>query len=332
MSPPTPDFNSACYYAVLGLDKSATDAEVKKAYRKCALETHPDKNPDSREKAEADFKKVNQAYSVLQDPEQRKKYDQFGKAAFEQSSGCAGENIDPTTTFCSDGAGGLSAAQAEAMFREVFGNLGGGGPNHLGGFSTSQFGFAGLGSFGGQMGGIFVDGIPTSRNVRHRVPPHAIPAGTPVLVQGLTKASEHNGKTGVVASWEESSRRYRVNLEGGQVLSLRPQCVVQQCRIEVAGLESKPELNGRMGDVYGFDEAKGRYMVLLENPAAQVLSLQPSNCVLSEGVRVVLTGLSKASFNDQMAHIVSVHRDAMRYTVQTQDRQRIKVKFANVRC
>lgn len=73
------------YYDVLGLDKSASGADIKSAYRKLALEWHPDKNKSPE--AEAKFKEINQAYEVLSNPEKKKTYDQFGHAAFDPSAG-----------------------------------------------------------------------------------------------------------------------------------------------------------------------------------------------------------------------------------------------------
>ena len=74
------------YYETLGINKSASQDEIKKAYRQMAKKYHPDMNPDNKE-AEKKFKEVNEAYAVLSDEEKKAKYDQFGHAAFEQGGG-----------------------------------------------------------------------------------------------------------------------------------------------------------------------------------------------------------------------------------------------------
>lgn len=102
------------YYEVLGVDKNADEAAIKKAYRALAKKYHPDMNPDNPE-AEVKFKEASEAYAVLSDPEKKRQYDQYGHAAFEQGAG--------------GGAGGFDFNSAD--FSDIFGDLFGG----FGGFS-----------------------------------------------------------------------------------------------------------------------------------------------------------------------------------------------------
>ena len=78
--------NKRDYYEVLGVNKTANDDELKKAYRKLAKKYHPDLNPDSKE-AEAKFKEINEAYEMLSDKEKRSRYDQFGHAGVDPNYG-----------------------------------------------------------------------------------------------------------------------------------------------------------------------------------------------------------------------------------------------------
>jgi len=106
------------YYALLGVAKTATADELKKAYRKKAVQYHPDKNPGNKE-AEEMFKKVSEAYDVLSDADKRAAYDRYGHAAFQGGMGGAGPGGF-------GGAGGGGFHDPFDIFREVFGRQAGG--------------------------------------------------------------------------------------------------------------------------------------------------------------------------------------------------------------
>ena len=105
------------YYEVLGVAKSATEAELKSAFRKAAMQWHPDKNPGDKS-AEVKFKEINEAYQCLSDGQKRAAYDRYGHAAFEQ--GGAGRGMG-------DGFGSSMADIFEDLFGDMMGRGGGGG-------------------------------------------------------------------------------------------------------------------------------------------------------------------------------------------------------------
>ncbi len=113
------------YYEVLGVDKSASDDDIKKSYRKLAKKYHPDMNPGDKE-AEEKFKEVNEAYAVLSDPDKKSKYDQYGHAAFDPSMGGSG--------FGGGDFGGFDFGDIfSSMFGGGFGGFGGGGSSRRNG-------------------------------------------------------------------------------------------------------------------------------------------------------------------------------------------------------
>ncbi|WP_297333455.1 molecular chaperone DnaJ [Flavobacterium sp.] len=107
------------YYEILGIDKSASAEQIKKAYRKKAIEFHPDKNPGNKD-AEENFKLAAEAYEVLSDPDKKARYDQYGHAAFENGG--------------FGGGGGMNMDDIFSQFGDIFGSAFGGGFGGFGGF------------------------------------------------------------------------------------------------------------------------------------------------------------------------------------------------------
>ena len=99
------------FYEILGLSKSATQAEIKKGYRKMAIKYHPDKNPDDKT-AEENFKKAAEAYEILSDENKKARYDQYGHAAFEGPQGGGGF-----------GGGGMNMDDIFSQFGDIFRRL-----------------------------------------------------------------------------------------------------------------------------------------------------------------------------------------------------------------
>jgi len=108
------------YYEILGVQKNASDEEIKKAYRKLAIKYHPDKNPDDKA-AEEKFKEAAEAYEVLSDPEKRQRYNQFGHAGVGGSAGSGGYG------------GGMNMDDIFSQFGDIFGGA-------FGGFSGGRSG------------------------------------------------------------------------------------------------------------------------------------------------------------------------------------------------
>jgi DnaJ-class molecular chaperone len=160
------------YYQILGVGKTATAQEIKSAYRKLALEYHPDRN--KTKEAGEKFKEVTKAYEVLSNEEKRKSYDQFGHAAFEQGG------------FGNAGGGGPFGGQQGGQygpFTYTYSNKGGGADFDFGGFSDpfdifEQF-FGGASPFGG----------------RQRRPAYSLRVSFDEAVHGAEKQVNINGKS-----------------------------------------------------------------------------------------------------------------------------------------
>eukprot|EP00927_Polykrikos_kofoidii_P068370 TRINITY_DN63746_c0_g1_i1.p1 TRINITY_DN63746_c0_g1~~TRINITY_DN63746_c0_g1_i1.p1 ORF type:complete len:244 (+),score=57.29 TRINITY_DN63746_c0_g1_i1:74-805(+) len=166
------------YYSLLGVDRSASADDIKKAYRKAALRWHPDKNSDNKEVAEAMFKEVAEAYEVLSDPNKRSLYDRGGKEALSGGGGSGGRGSgaqfhgfhgsDPFSVFNQFFGGRDPFAEMDMMFSNMHGRgsqtrqMG-----QMGGFfANDDFFSSGFGNMGGGGGGSGVVSSSTSTTTR----------------------------------------------------------------------------------------------------------------------------------------------------------------------
>ena len=110
------------YYQILGVERTASEDEIKRAYKKMAIKYHPDRNPGDKE-AEEKFKQAAEAYDVLRDPEKRSRYDQFGKAGINGGAG----------GFGGFNGQGMNMDDIFSMFGDIFG-----GRHGFGGFNSAE--------------------------------------------------------------------------------------------------------------------------------------------------------------------------------------------------
>lgn len=173
------------YYKILGINKTASAQEIKSAYRKLALQYHPDRNKGNKE-SEEKFKEVTKAYEVLSDPQKRQTYDQFGAAAFEQGAG-GGNPFAGGNPF--GGFGGFGGQQGP--FTYTYTTNGQGNP-----FSGAQDGpFEGFGGFTDPFEifeQFFGGGSPFGS--RQRRPVYSITIDFMEAVKGVTKKVTIDGK------------------------------------------------------------------------------------------------------------------------------------------
>jgi curved DNA-binding protein len=211
------------YYSTLGVAKTATEKEIKQAYRKLARKHHPDVNPNDKA-AEAKFKEINEAYEVLGDPDKRRKYDELGAnwRMYEQTGGAPGQapggwNVNP------GGPGGFRTMTEEEM-REMFGDQ-----DPFSDFFHAFFG----GSMGGQATG------RASRGARGRAAREG-------------RDFEQEIELGLEDAFHGTTRRLSISYDGqARTVDVRiPPGVGDGSRVRIAGEGESGTGGARAGDLY----------------------------------------------------------------------------------
>lgn len=263
------------YYEILGISKNASPEEIKKAYRKKAIEYHPDKNPGNKE-AEEKFKKAAEAYEVLSDADKKARYDQFGHAAFENGGGFQG--------------GGMNMDDIFSHFGDIFGG-------HFGG----SFG-GGFSGFGGSRGQVRVKG--SNLRIRLKLTLKEIAEGVTkkVKVQRKVQASGVTYKTCPTCNGSGQQVQIKNTILGrmqtattcsscggsGQILDKKPAgtdaqgMVVHEEMVEInipAGVVEGVQLkvNGKGNEAPGNNSIPGDLLVVIQEVEHDTLKREGSN-------------------------------------------------------
>mmetsp|Transcript_16471 Transcript_16471/g.23428 ORF Transcript_16471/g.23428 Transcript_16471/m.23428 type:complete len:388 (-) Transcript_16471:138-1301(-) len=329
-----PNLKSSNYYEILGCARNASDAELKKAYRKLAVKWHPDKNPDNEE-ATKNFQAISEAYATLSDEKKRKLYDQYGKEGADASDHMP-EGATASGGFPGGFAGGfpggrgggvqhMSQEEAQAFFADVFD-----GVDPFGGFGMGGL-RGGMGGMGGSGGGPSISfttssmggGIPMSGfggNAGGGMDPFSSMMGGMSMggMPGMSSSMPIGGGMRSSFAQQQSTqqpKRYNA-IPPGTVVSFR-------------GLVNASDRNGEMGVVKSFDPRNGRYIVALED-SNETMSVKAPN--LLQNVHVRVYGLnSSLQLNGKTGTIVTWISDRERYNVHISALKRVvSIRPANV--
>jgi len=297
------DINNDDYYKVLGVSKIDNAETIKKAYRKLAIKYHPDKNKDNKEKAEENFKKVNEAYGVLSDPEKKKKYDQYGK------EGLKANNVQ------------FSNEQAYDIFNTFF-NM-----NDLNDiFNNRSVNMEFDDNYFGPQ--IFVNRSNFMRPSNSKINrSDIIKSGINILIKNLNNQSINNQQA-IIREYDNIKDRYIVQINNGTKISIKINNIQQIPNGQICNLINKAELNGLKGKIIKWNNDVKRYNLFINN---NIISLKPQNVIIENGARIKIVNINnKKNFNGTYGQIKDFDNLNYKYIIQIAFDKCLKVNLNNI--
>jgi len=296
--------NEEDYYNILGVNKKATNAEIKKAYKKLAIKYHPDKNPDNKE-AEEKFKIISEAYSVLSDKDKRDTYDQFGKDGFcnrptsvnRKDTFFPNNPFGPGFPFGGEFPGG-NIKKTVHKNGVTFTSFSMGGPNRTN-RSKSQY----------------PDGVDI------------INKNADVMIINVLNNPKVNESIGKIIGYDMNKSKYLVKTDTGTQVLVKHDNLLQLVNITTIDLNDE-NLNNLQGEIIGVCQDLERYKINLNN---KIIALKQINFIVPEGTCVELIKLNTDAFNGKMGKIESFDDDTKRYDVLLENNQYCRIKLENIK-
>ena len=337
------------FYAVLGLERSACEEDIKKGYRKAAVRWHPDKwasKPELEQKeAEEQFKLVAEAYDVLSDKKRREIYDRYGEDGLKAGGGGgpSSSGIVPMASF----PGGVFMSGGPGV--RVSFTMGGGGARVSSDRAEQIFAafFSGgdpfAGSFGDDDDDLFRRRQPRPQRPQQPPPLRAdlLPLSTSVKLTGLSDA-RLNGSEGSIAGFDEEKKRYTVRFGNGNEVAVKPLNVRQLIHGARIDLPTSKQ-HGFPGSVTGsaFYDTPGAQYVITGLPSSGGIAhsfasvkAKAKNVILPADTRVTAVGLnSRPELNGKAGRVVSSDwtDGGERYVIEmAATGEQVKLKFGNV--
>jgi curved DNA-binding protein CbpA len=317
---PSPNLNSEDYYQILGVDRDANDAQLKKAYRKLAVKWHPDKNPDNEE-ATKNFQKISEAYACLSDEKKRKLYDQYGKEGADHADQMPDGHMPHGFGGFPGGGGGahhMSQEEAARLFEGLFG-----GSDPFGGaFGMGGMGGMGRGGMGGGMGmdpfsAMFGGGGP---GMHMNMGGGGSPFGGMHMNMGnMGGGSPFGGMPGMNFQQQQQRAPQTARFDAipaGTVISLK-------------GLKNAKERNGDQGVIQQYNPSTGRYIVVLED-TDETMSVKAQNLLQHVHVRIHDVK-SQPELNGKTGTILTWIENKERYNIHVSSLKKVvSLRPANV--